>query len=60
MYKNKTISIILCLLMVYCGGNSTPEVAGSSVSTDTSTTTLDKTPVENETQAEQGLSLIHI
>ena len=55
MYKNKTISIILFLLMVYCGGNSTPEVAGSSVSTDTSTTTLDKTPVENETQAEQGV-----
>ena len=56
MYKNKHISIILCLLMVFCSGDSTSEIVGSTVSTDTSTTTtLDKTPVENETQAEQGV-----
>ena len=49
MYKNKHISIILCLLMVFCSGDSTSEIVGSTVSTDTTSTQLEETQTETQT-----------
>ena len=58
MYKNKHISIILCLLMVFCSGDSTSEIVGSTVSTDTTSTQLEETQTEtqteNQTQEKEG------
>ena len=58
MYKNKHISIILCLLMVFCSGDSTSEIVGSTVSTDTTSTQLEETQTEtqteNQTQKKEG------